>query len=167
MNKIEKFVESSQPLDPYDSKLIAYIRTHQMAAKHLRLQALCHSVEDAAQAVQADKVDFVKNVCMIDEAGRLLVAIVKGEDRASISRVGKALLIPPPRLALEEEMLELTGYPAGGIPSFGYNALFIIDPKVLEREFVYTGGGSPYSLTHISVQEMLHVNQAIVARIRK
>lgn len=167
MNKSEKFVEPSQPLDPYDSKLIEYIRTHQMAAEHLRLQALCHSVEDAAQAVQAAKVDFVKNVCMIDEAGRLLVAIVKGEDRASTSRVGKALLIPPPRLALEEEMLELAGYPAGGIPSFGYNALFIIDPKVLEREFVYTGGGSPYSLTRISVQEMLQVNQAIVARVRK
>ncbi|MCY9528491.1 YbaK/EbsC family protein [Paenibacillus alvei] len=93
--------------------------------------------------------------------------MVKGEDRASTSRVGKALLIPPPRLALEQEMLQLAGYPAGGIPSFGFTATFLIDPKVLEQEFVYTGGGSPYSLTRISVQEMVRVNQAIVARVRK
>lgn len=170
MNTNKEYLENQEPsqsLDEYDNKLISYLRANQMAAEHLRLHTLCHSVEDAAQAVQADKADFVKNVCMIDDEGHLLVAIVKGEDRASTSRVGKALLIPPPRLALEQEMLQLAGYPAGGIPSFGFTATFLVDPKVLEREFVYTGGGSPYSLTRISVQEMVRVNQAIVARVRK
>ncbi|MCP4408530.1 MAG: hypothetical protein GY807_12355, partial [Gammaproteobacteria bacterium] len=68
---------------------------------------------------------------MIDDQGNLIVAIVKGEDRASTSRVAKALGITRPRVAEPEEILQKTGYPCGGTPSFGYPAIFLIDPRVI------------------------------------
>ena len=72
-----------------------------------------------------------------------------------------------PRIATEGEMLSLTGYPCGGIPSFGYEATFIVDDKVLELDTVYSGGGSENTLVKISVVELLKANQALIARIRK
>ncbi|MEW9502460.1 YbaK/EbsC family protein [Jeotgalibacillus marinus] len=72
-----------------------------------------------------------------------------------------------PCLANEEQVLNGTGYPAGGVPSFGFDAVFLIDPKVIELEYVYTGGGSPNSLVKVNVKELLEINNGIVVRVRK
>lgn len=151
----------------FEEKLKQYSRQNNIYAQHYTFQATCHSVEEAAEAANASAEDFVKNICMIDSENNLIVAIVKGEHRASTSRVAKALNIEIPRVASEEEILEKTGYICGGVPSFGYEAIFLIDPKVIESEFVYTGGGSPYSLTRISTKELLQINKGQVVRVRK
>jgi prolyl-tRNA editing enzyme YbaK/EbsC (Cys-tRNA(Pro) deacylase) len=70
-------------------------------------------------------------------------------------------------LANAEEILKGTGYPAGGVPSFGYDAIFLVDPRITELTYVYTGGGSPNSLIKISVLELLKANKGTVVRIRK
>lgn len=151
----------------YNRKIKEYMQHKKINAEHLELNESCHTVEEAAKAVNGAVDEFVKNICMMDDDGRLIVAIVKGEDRASTSRVGKALNIARPRLAEEDEVLKGTGYPAGGIPSFGYDAIFLIDPKVTELEYVYTGGGSIHSLVKIKVSELMQANQGMVARVRK
>lgn len=151
----------------FEAKIKDYIAAHHLQAEHIVLEQSCHSVQEAAIAVQGSADQFVKNICMIDELNRLIVTIVKGEDRASTTRVGKALEIEKPRLANEEEVIERTGYPAGGVPSFGYEALFLIDPKVTEQDVVYTGGGSPFSLIKVAVNEMLRANGGQVTRVRK
>nr|WP_295971924.1 YbaK/EbsC family protein [uncultured Bacillus sp.] len=130
-------------MSPYDLKIKEYLNDAKINAEHLILNESCHSVEEAAKAVHACKEEFVKNICMIDQNENLIVAIVKGEDRASTSRVSKILNIARPRLATETEVLERTGYPAGGVPSFSYCAKFLIDPRVTEMTYVFTGGGSP------------------------
>ncbi|MHC1731966.1 MAG: aminoacyl-tRNA deacylase [Bacteroidales bacterium] len=128
---------------------------------------ICHSVEEAAAAANASPKDFVKSICMINKDENLIVAIVKGENRASTSRVAKALNIEIPRLATPEEILNKTGYICGGVPAFGYEAIFLIDPKVMETEFVYTGGGSPYSLTKISTKVLHEINKGQIVRVSK
>jgi prolyl-tRNA editing enzyme YbaK/EbsC (Cys-tRNA(Pro) deacylase) len=149
----------------YAEKLREYIRENAIDAKVISFQQSTHSVAQAAAAVGAEPEDFIKSICMIGSGG-LIVAIVKGEHRASTKRVSKALGIDRPRIAEPDEILELTGYPVGGTPAFGYDATFLIDPKVLEKEKVYSGGGSTTALTFMSPEEMIRVNGAQVARLR-
>ena len=104
---------------------------------------------------------------MIDNNGRLIVAIVKGEDRASTKAVSRALSIERLRLASPDEILEMTGYLFGGTPSFGFDAIFLIDNKVMKEEMVYSGGGSDKSLVKISPEEILKLNNGNVVRVRK
>ena len=151
----------------YEEKLKKFIADNHLVAEHLSFTASCHSVKEAAQAAHAPEDEFVKNICMIDASGNLIAAIVKGEDRASATLIGKALNIERPMIATPQEMLERTGYPAGGTPSFGYSALFLIDSKVMEKEVVYTGGGSERSLVRISTKELHRANSAKIVRIRK
>jgi prolyl-tRNA editing enzyme YbaK/EbsC (Cys-tRNA(Pro) deacylase) len=151
----------------YDDKLREYIKENEIDAEVISFKQSTHSVAEAAEAVGADQEDFVKSICMITMGGKLLVAIVGGEHRASTSRVAKALGIPRPRIAEPDEILELTGYPVGGTPGFGYDATFLMDPKVLEKGKVYSGGGSNSALTYMSTEEMKRVNGAQVARLRK
>ena len=153
--------------DPYDAKLKRYIEAHRIACEHLVFSERCHSVSEAAAAAGVTPRDFVKNICLVDSTGALVVAIVKGEDRASTTRVAKALKAESARIATPEEMLEMSGYPCGGTPSFGYPARFLIDEKVLQMEIVYTGGGSEHSLVKIRPADLVKAIQGDVVRIRK
>jgi prolyl-tRNA editing enzyme YbaK/EbsC (Cys-tRNA(Pro) deacylase) len=69
-------------------------------------------------------------------------------------------------MATPDEILEKTGYPCGGTPSFGYEAMFLVDPRVMEREVVYTGGGSETSLVKIGTEELVRANHGTILRIR-
>lgn len=154
-------------MNEYEVRLKNYIQNNNIEAEHLSFDQSCHSVEEAAQAVNARPEDFVKNICMVDGAGNLIVAIVKGENQASASRVGKALHTAGVRMATPDEILERTGYPCGGTPSFGFEATFLVDQRVPETEIVYTGGGSTTSLVKIASQELIRANHAQVVRIRR
>lgn len=154
-------------MNTYEEKMKEFLQANNIQGQHLSFNQSCHSVEEAAQAANASPQDFVKNICMIDSEGNLIVAIVKGEDRASTSRVEKALNIERPRTATPEEILKKTGYPCGGTPSFGYQAKFLIDPRVMEMNTVYTGGGSENSLVKISAKELQKTNHGEIVRVRK
>jgi len=154
-------------MDPYEEKLRTFIREHAIQAEHLSFDQSCHSVAEAARVVNASPEDIVKNICLVDAGGNAIVVILKGEDRVSISHVAQVLTIDQPRLATPQEILEKTGYPCGGTPSFGYRATFLIDPRVMEKEMVFTGGGSGNSLVKIAPQELVRVNSGNIVRIRK
>src|SRR5687768_7182486 len=133
-------------MDSYEEKLIKFIKERGINAEHMSFNASCHSVEEAAIAANADPHDFVKNICLVAPDGTMAVAIVKGEDRVSTSRVARVLGVEQTRLARPDEILRCTGYPCGGTPSFGFDAVFLMDPNVFDKAIVYTGGGSTTAL---------------------
>jgi len=117
-------------MNPYEEKIKKYIKDNNIKTEHLSFKTSCHSVEEAARTVNASAEDLVKNICLLDKEGNLIVAIVKGEDRASSKKIGKALGIEPPRTANPQEILQKTGFICGGVPSFGYPATFLISVRV-------------------------------------
>src|SRR5690348_3735578 len=153
-------------MNTYEQMLRTYIQEQDIQAEHLSLNQPCHSVAEAARAVNASPEELVKNICLLDSDGQLITAIVKGEDRVSVSRIARALQREGLRMATPDEILEKTGYPCGGTPSFGYQAQFLIDLKVMERELVYTGGGSETSLVKIQTEELVRANHGTLLRIR-
>jgi prolyl-tRNA editing enzyme YbaK/EbsC (Cys-tRNA(Pro) deacylase) len=167
MDPITTLILKGSLMNIYEQRLQAYLQEQHIAAEHLSFDQPCHSVEEAALAANASPEELVKNICLLDSDGQLITAIVKGEDRVSVSRIAKTLRRNGLRFAAPEEILAKTSYPCGGTPSFGYAAMFLIDPKVMEREIVYTGGGSETSLVKISTEELVRANQGTILRIRK
>ena len=154
-------------MNPGEEKLKQFIAIHHIQSEHLSFERSCHSVAEAAETVGAEPENFVKNICMTDAQGSIIVAIVTGEDRASTSRVAKALGVEQVRTMAPEEVTAKTGYPCGGTPSFGFAAQFLVDPRVMEKDLVYTGGGSETSLIRLSPQIVLQVNEGTIVRIRR
>lgn len=142
------------------------ILENSIKGEYLEFSESCHSAEEAARAANADINEVVKNVCLIGN-GKIITAIVRAVDRVSTTAVGKILGIERPRTATPEEILEKTGYPAGGVPSFGHDSVFLIDEKVMEKENIYTSGGTENSLVRIAPAELQKANNGKVARIRK
>lgn len=153
--------------DQYEQKLQTFIQVHALQAEHLHFQTSCHSVTQAALAVNASIEQFVKNICLFDKKNTLIVAIVAGSDRVSTTKVAKAMSTQSIRLASPEEILRYTGYPCGGTPSFGFTARFFIDPRVMEKEVIYTGGGSEYALVKINTIELQQANKGQLIEVRK
>ncbi len=150
----------------YESKLKSAISRLGLQAEHRHFGQSCHSVAEAAAAVGADASDFVKNVGLSDASGNVVICIVKGEDKvdkvaaARIAGVSKLKTAPP------DLMLEKTGYPVGGTPSFGYPAVFLVDERVMAKTTVWTGGGSSHALVRIAPVDLVAANGGQVCRIR-
>ncbi len=151
----------------YTEKLQKFMDENNIKGELLTFEESCHSVEDAMNAAKDTPEHFIKNVCFIDKSGNLIVTIVKGEDRVDKAGIREALNISSPKIADTSQVLQNTGYPAGGVPSFGYNAKFLIDSKVMEVDYVYSGGGDTNSLVKISTEELQRANKGTVVKVRK
>ncbi len=154
-------------MNQYEEKLQKYLQDNHIQCEYLHFNQSCHSVAEAARAAGVHTDACVKNICLIDAEDHLIIAIVKGDNRVSTSRVGKVLNIARPRIAAPDEILQKTGYPCGGTPSFGFKAKFLIDSAVMEKDIVLTGGGSEYSLIKIFPKELQKTNNGKVLKIRK
>ena len=155
-------------MNQYEQKLLEFISKNKIKAEHLVFQTSCHSVEEAAVSANAKPEDFVKNVCVMNESnGEFIVAIVPGHKRLDLKKLAALVGSKKLRLANAQEILEKTGYPMGGTPSFGYNARFFIDDESFAKEIVYSGGGSQNALTKVSPLEMIRINNAIKADLTK
>lgn len=153
-------------MDPNEERLKKFLERKGIQAEHFHFEDSCHSVKEAAKAANISADEIIKNICMISPEGEIFVAIARGKDGISISRVEEASGIKKIRVATPQEILEKTSYPCGGVPSFGYSAKFFIDFKVMEKEKIYTGGGSENSLIKISAKDMQKANNGKIARIR-
>ncbi|MEM2121545.1 MAG: YbaK/EbsC family protein [Candidatus Woesearchaeota archaeon] len=153
-------------MNKFEEKLRNFMKEHNIFAEFFSFEESCHSVKEAAQRINAEKNEIIKNICFIDDKGEIIVAIVRGNDGISSSKIMK-LLSTNIRMMTPEEIIEKTGYPCGGVPSFGFKALFLIDKKVMEKDFVYTSGGSENSLIKISTKQLQNANNGRIADIRK
>lgn len=154
--------------NPYLDKIRAYIDENSLQVEHLVFEQSCHSVAEAAETVGASPEDFVKNICLIAPDRRLIMAIIKGEDRVSLANVAAAIGMEGKlRLASPAEILAKTGYPCGGTPSFGFAADFYMDERVFEKSLVYTGGGDENALVRANPRELQRANSAITACLRR
>lgn len=154
-------------MEDLKDKFQTFLNENSVSGDYLSFTTTCHTVEDAARAANASVLDIVKNICCMADDGRLIVVTLKGEDRLSLLKVGEYAKASTVRMATQEEVLTKTGYPCGGVPSFGYDALFLVDTRVIERAYIYTGAGSDCALFKMSPQELLRVNGGKVVDVRK
>lgn len=150
----------------FEEKLRKYMGDNEIDGEFLVFEETCHSVEDAAQALGTSTDRIIKNICLVGQ-DKFVVAILKGADRVDRSLVAQALGLNKVKTAAPQEILTRSGYPCGGVPSFGFNAFFLIDPLVMEMSYVYSGGGSTTSLIKIAPEEILRANRGTVIRIRE
>ena len=142
--------------------LESYINEKNIDAKIIEVRK-ASTVKEAAEELGCSKRQIIKSMVLVagDEA---VIAIVDGTSSVDLKRVEK-LIGKSVRVAEREEVLDLTGFPAGGVPPVGHNCKVILDERVLKNEKVYGGGGDEKHLLLISPSEI--VERAVVARIRK
>jgi prolyl-tRNA editing enzyme YbaK/EbsC (Cys-tRNA(Pro) deacylase) len=121
------------------------------------------SVQQAVEVSGYPKSNFIKTVLLRHKSeGNYICTVITGG-----SKVDKKVLqdgVNPKRwrLATPEEVLEVTGFPVGGVPPvcLGSVVKIYVDPRVLTREYVIGGGGTANSLLKLN-PELIKENGAV------
>lgn len=144
-----------------------YLKEAGIRAEILDMKGRVHSVAEASSELGLPPRNFIKTMVFTGSEGKPILAIVRGTDRASPTRIGRLLGIDPPPLATPDEVLKLTEYEVGGTPPISIQgARVLVDTKVMEQDEVVGGGGSERHLLRISPEEILRATDGEVLRIR-
>ncbi len=151
----------TDPLTPTD--LAAYIAAHGIAAEIVPMAVETPTVPAAAAALGVEPGQIIKSLLFLVRDRPVLV-IASGEtkvDRGVVAGrygVGKKQV----KLADAATVLQLTGYPAGGVPPFGHPQPLptLLDRAVAKWNVVYGGGGDDHTLLRIAPGELARVTGA-------
>src|SRR3989344_1008201 len=157
----------------YEEKLVEYIKENKLDVEQIFFQELVDHRENVIKTIKEKDIDFediVKTVVFLDldkklEYGNAVVGIVSANSRVSKEKLKKECNSRI-KIAGPEEVLILTGYPAGGVPPFGFKARFYIEKTLLKKNVVYAGGGSIRTLIKTTIKEILRANKAKVVDIK-
>jgi Cys-tRNA(Pro) deacylase len=127
----------------------------------------------AAQALGCQTEQIVKSVLFLLRDGQQanpVLIITNGTSQidfrklADLFQIGRKRI----RLAPAEIVLACTGYPAGGVPPFGFPQAVptYIDRHVFDQPVVYGGGGDDRTMLRITPDELLRVTRGQVVDVR-
>ncbi|RLI27472.1 MAG: hypothetical protein DRO52_00060 [Candidatus Hecatellales archaeon] len=122
------------------------------------------TVEQAVKATGSKPKQIVKSLLFIAERGGPVLVVVDGEARVDLERLEK--LFGSVRFATPEEVKEIAGCEVGGVPPVGVNVRTIVDPRVLENEFVIGGGGSIDKLSKLNPRKIVEHQKAEIIDVK-
>ena len=122
---------------------------------------------DAAQVSGITLNKVTKNLVSTTDNGEHVLLIVPGDKKVNLKEAARVLSAKNVELVPFEKAESISGYPPGGTPSIGHKIKMrtVIDKNLLAYETVYCGGGSRDKLLELQVQDIIKLNNAVVAEI--
>jgi prolyl-tRNA editing enzyme YbaK/EbsC (Cys-tRNA(Pro) deacylase) len=154
--------------------LALYIQQHAVAATLVQPDQETPTVALAALALGCQTEQIVKSVLFLLRDGQQadpVLVITNGTSQidfrklADLFQIGRKRI----RLAPADVVLTRTGYPAGGVPPFGFPRPVptYIDRHVFDQPVVYGGGGDDRTMLRITPAELLRVTRGQVVDVRQ
>ena len=122
---------------------------------------------DAAEATGIDLHRITKNLVSKTDKDEFVMLIIPGDKKVNLKKAAKTLDVKNVQVIPFAEADKISGYPPGGTPSIGYKTKMrvLVDRTLLNYETVYCGGGSRDRLLELKVEDVIRLNNAIVAEI--
>jgi prolyl-tRNA editing enzyme YbaK/EbsC (Cys-tRNA(Pro) deacylase) len=153
--------------------LQAFIEANQLSAQLLRDVGATPTVPDAAAVLGVASEQIAKTLLfLIDKPGAEhtasmpVIVISHGERRVDRKRLARHFAVSNGRvrLAAADVVLELLGYPAGGVPPFGHRTRLpcILDASMVAAASQYDGvffggGGDDRTMLRLTIEELIRV----------
>jgi prolyl-tRNA editing enzyme YbaK/EbsC (Cys-tRNA(Pro) deacylase) len=149
----------------YGEQLRATLSSMHVWYRFIEFDEPVKTVEQAAKKVQAEKI--AKSIVMVDSNGEPVLAIVPARSMVSHRKLKELLGVRDVRLANAQEVLDYSGYPAGGVPPFNRIKRVLLDQQLLKDETAIVGGGDINKLLEIRTKDVLTTLSPKVADISK
>lgn len=143
-----------------------YIKNNEIEGEILDLESPVRTVEEASNALGIDEDQVIKSLIFKTDKDPVLV-IIAGKYQVSKNKVKEELNIQSCELASPDLVKDITGYPVGSVPPIGLDLPKLVDNGVVQKEYVYGGGGSEHHLLKIPPSEVLIGNNTLIADIKK
>ncbi len=146
--------------------LTSYIENNEIEAELLDLESSVRTVEEAANALGIDEDQIIKSLLFKTDKDPMLI-IISGKYKVSRNKIKKELNTQSCELASPSLVKDMTDYPVGSVPPIGLDLPKLVDNGVVQKEYVYGGGGSEHHLLKIPPSEVLIGNKTLIADIKK
>jgi Cys-tRNA(Pro) deacylase len=152
----------THPTTESEARLRDFLERHQVRATLISPGVPTPTVLDAARALGVEPAQIVKTLAFEARDGAMLLVIAPGDRRVDAGKIARLAGLERAKMSSAARVLEVTGYPAGGVPPVGHLATLpvIVDRSLLEREVLIGGGGSDRLLLSISPAEVVRVSGA-------
>jgi prolyl-tRNA editing enzyme YbaK/EbsC (Cys-tRNA(Pro) deacylase) len=136
------------------------------------------TVPAAAEVLGVETDQIIKTLLFVldgddkaDQVPPAVVVIGNGENRISKKALSEHFRLNPKRvkLAPAATVIDLLGYPPGGVPPFGHRTAVpvILDQNVValrERydDRIFGGGGDDHAMLELTVSDLLRIHQPVV-----
>ena len=144
-----------------------FLTRHAIAADFISPGVPMPTVPAAAAAIGVPEEWILKTVLFANRRGDYVVAVANGSRRIDRGLLGTASGIADLKVAAPDEVLAVTGFPAGGVAPVGLppDLIVVVDSGVAELPVAYGGGGHEELLLRISPAVIIRLNQALIASI--
>jgi Cys-tRNA(Pro) deacylase len=152
-----------------EKDLESYLKDKGVNARIIIFDKPTTTVSEAENVLGISRERIIKSMVFIDDKGLPILAIVTGDKKIDMKKLTKECEVKEVRLANPIEVKKFTGYEVGATPPFGFKNPIktIIDPKVLEFDKVYGGGGAMNALLEINTKDLLKLTNGKIAYISK
>ncbi|MGQ9544041.1 MAG: aminoacyl-tRNA deacylase [Candidatus Bathyarchaeia archaeon] len=122
---------------------------------------------DAAKVTGIELRRVTKNLVSVTDNGEHVLLIVPGDKKVDLEKAAETLGVKKLRLVAFDQAEKISGYPPGGTPSIGHKERMrvLLDRTLLDYETVYCGGGSRNRLLELRVQDIIRLNETVIADI--
>ena len=142
-------------LTPQD--LADYITAHHLDAEVIPMPTSTHTVQEAADALHVVPNQIMKSI-LFNADGTPVLVLAPGTYRIDYKLLAKHFGInrKKMRMSQNEETIELSGYPNGGVPPFGHKTplITLVDPDIFQFDIVYAGGGDPTTVVRCNTESI-------------
>lgn len=149
-------------------KLKHWLKEKNVQAKIFPTHQDTSSVDASSKMLGIKKEDIVKSVVFKSNQG-IILAIVQGNRRVAEPKLQDATGVEWIKLSDPRTVKETTGYSVGGVPPVGHDhedaITYVLDTHVLDKEWVYAGGGDSTSQLKIRVKDLKEFLSPIVEDI--
>lgn len=142
--------------DNYEEKLKTYMQDQEIKGKLVRFSSSVATADLSSKLLEKDvDAKFIKTVLFTDKQNGLYAVILDCDDKVDNKKLKKEVGKGKLKLVPFSEVESRIGYPAGGVPPFGYQATFLLDTPLELSNTVYAGGGSEYALVKTTIHEIV------------
>ena len=151
----------------YVQRLDNYLRTTGVDYEILRPGKPMPTVLLAAAAIGVDEAQILKSLLFEGKSGSVVLVIASGIFPVDPTAIAQASGLVEPRLARPSKVLQLTGYPAGGVPPVGHTSPIktLIDDRVMLLDVAFGGGGSERVLLRIRPNDILRLTNGKIVSV--
>jgi Cys-tRNA(Pro) deacylase len=124
------------------------------------------TARDAARAVGCELAQIVKSIVFVCD-GAYVLALVPGDRRADERAVAAAAGASEVRPARGAEVVEATGFEAGGVSPFPQRSIVrtLMDPSFLQYPVVWIGAGSPSHMASLDPAQLVRLAGATTVEL--
>ncbi len=122
---------------------------------------------DAAEKTGIELRKVTKSLVLLDQDKNPILVIIPGDRKLSFPKVREAIGAKKVRLVPFEEAADYSGYLPGATPMVFHKVKMkvVLDKELTKYEFLYGGGGERTKLLELKINDVIKLNNALVADI--